>query len=162
MSLNNRARLIIGLTFVAAFILVSLPGPGWLDQFRPDWVALVLVYWCLATPERIGVGTGWLVGLLLDVLFGSLLGQQAFAKTVIAFLTVKLHLRIRAYPRWQQAATILLLLFINQFLVYWLRDLIDTAPIQVEFWSTAIVGMVLWPWIFILMRKVRRSISYKI
>lgn len=159
MSLNNRARFIIGLTFVVALILVSLPAPAWLDQFRPDWVALVLIYWCLATPERVGIGTGFTVGLQLDVLFGSLLGQQAFAKTVIAFLTVKLHLRIRAYPRWQQAATILLLLFINQFMVYWLRDLIDSAPIQAGFWSTAIVGMVLWPWVFILLRRVRRSIS---
>ena len=109
-----------------------------------------------------GVGTGWIVGLLLDVLYGSLLGQQAFAKTIIAFLTIKLHLRIRAYPRWQQATIILLLLFINQFLVYWLRDLIDTAPIQAGFWSTAIVGMVVWPWLFILLRRVRRSISARV
>lgn len=159
MTLNNRARLVIGLTFVVAFILVSLPGPAWLDQFRPDWVALVLIYWCLATPERVGVGIGWLSGLMLDVLFGSLLGQQAFAKTLIAFLTVKLHLRIRAYPRWQQAAMILLLLFLNQLLIYWLRDLVGTAPVQTGFWSTAIVGMVMWPWVFVLLRKVRRSIG---
>lgn len=151
--------MIIGLTFVVAFILISLPSPAWLDQFRPDWVALVLIYWCIATPERTGVGTGFIVGLLLDVLYGSLLGQQAFAKSVIAFLAIKLHLRIRAYPRWQQAATILVLLFINQLVVYWLRDLIDAAPLQSEFWSTAIVGMVLWPWLFILLRKVRRNIS---
>ncbi len=162
MTLDNRARFSIGLTFVVAFILVSLPGPAWLDQFRPDWVALVLVYWCLATPERVGVGTGWLVGLLLDVLYGSLLGQQAFAKTIIAFLTVKLHLRIRAYPRWQQASTLLLLLFLNQFLVYWLKNMVSTTPLQGAFWSTAIVGMVLWPWIFMILRKVRRGINNKI
>ena len=162
MTLDNRARFIIGLTFVVAFILVSLPRPAWLDQFRPDWVALVLVYWCLATPERVGVGTGWLVGLLLDVLYGSLLGQQAFAKPIIAFLTVKLHLRIRSYPPWQQASTLLLLLFLNQFLVHWLKNLVASAPLQSAFLSTAIVGMVLWPWIFIILRRVRRGINNRL
>jgi len=156
MDQNNRSRLVIGITFLVALILAILPGPDWAEPFRPDWVGLVLIYWCMATPQRVGVGVGWTVGLILDVLYGSLLGQQALAKTLLAFLTLKLHLQMRMFPRWQQAVTVLVLVAINHLLVLWVKDLIVHTSVQWSYWTSSIVSMLIWPWLFVILRDVRR------
>ena len=66
-------------SFLVAMMLTSLPLPETAIIYRPDWLILVLIYWCMAIPERIGIFTGWMLGLLLDVMYGSLLGQNAMA-----------------------------------------------------------------------------------
>jgi rod shape-determining protein MreD len=78
---------VIVVSFLLAFWLSEIPLPGGLDRFRPDWVAMVLIYWGMALPHRIGIGVGWGVGLLLDVGRGGLLGQHALALAVVAYLT---------------------------------------------------------------------------
>ena len=70
---------IIVASFAAAFVLTGLPMAGWAAPWRPPWVALVLLYWCFAVPERVGVLAGWGCGLVLDVLVGTLVGQHALA-----------------------------------------------------------------------------------
>lgn len=151
-----RGRLILYASFGIATIMNILPGPTWAEPFIPDWVALTLIYWCMALPQRVSVGTGWVLGLILDVLYGSLLGQHALAKSVIAFITVKLHPQLRMFPRWQQAVSVLVLLAINQLLVIWIRGAIGQAPASVAYWTPSIVGMIVWPWLFVVLRDVRR------
>ena len=73
-------------TFIIALLLTIMPLPEWARYLRPDWVGLVLIYWCLAVPERVGVITGWLMGLLVDLLTGAILGQHALALTVVAWI----------------------------------------------------------------------------
>lgn len=151
-----RGRLTILATFAVAVVLSVMPGPSWAQPFVPDWVALTLIYWCMATPQRVSVGTGWVLGLVMDVLYGSLLGQSALAKSVIAFITVKLHPQLRMFPRWQQAVSVLILLAINQLIVIWIRGATDNAPGTVIYWTPSIVGMLIWPWLFVILRDVRR------
>lgn len=153
---SSRSRIVIAFTFLVALILAILPVPRWAQPFRPDWVSLVLIYWCMATPQRVGVGIGWMVGLILDVLYGSLLGEQALAKTLIAFLTLKLHLRMRMFPRWQQAVTVLVLVVVNHLVVLWVRDLVTHAPVRWSYWTSSVVSMLIWPWLFVILRDVRR------
>ncbi len=152
----GRSRLALFASFAVAILLSVMPGPGWAEPFRPDWVGLVLIYWCMATPQRVGVGTGWLIGFVQDVLFGSLLGSHAIAKALIAFITLKLHLQLRMFPRWQQAAAVLVLLVLSQLLVLWIRGLAGTAPETFIYWTPSIVGMLVWPWLFVILRDVRR------
>ncbi len=152
----QRSYLIIALSFVVALVLSVVPVPDWAEQFRPDWVGLVLIYWCLATPNRVGIGTGFAVGLIQDVLYGSLLGQYALAKTIIAFLTVRTHLRVRVYPAWQQAIAVLIILAIGQLFVIWVRAVIGKPALGFSYWTPSIVGMVMWPWLFVVLRDIRR------
>lgn len=156
MDARTRGRLTIYTTFAVALVLAVIPAPDWAEPFIPDWVALTLIYWCMAIPDRVSVGTGWVVGLVLDVLYGSLLGQHALALTLIAFLTVKLHLQLRMFPRWQQAVIVLILLAISQLLVIWIRGIAGRAPETIAYWTPSIVGMVVWPWLFVVLRDVRR------
>lgn len=152
---GQRRVTLIG-SFTAAVLLAAMPFPVWAEPFRPDWVALVLIYWCLAIPERVSVGTGWLLGFIQDVLYGSLLGSNALAKTLVAFLAVRLHLQLRMFPRWQQAVSVFGLLIANQLLVLWIRGAIGHAPELISYWTPSIVGALLWPWLFVILRDLRR------
>lgn len=160
--LGGRAqrRVLIGGTFAAAIILSIMPVPAWAEPFRPDWVALVLIYWCMTAPDRVGVGTGWFVGLTMDVLYGSLLGQQALAKTLLAFLVLKIHLQLRMFPRWQQGVTVFVLIGLNQLLVLWIKGATNQAPHTWAYWIQTVVSALLWPWLFILLRDLRRRANF--
>ncbi len=92
--------LLVLLSFLVALILSSLPLPDIAIVFRPEWLMLVLIYWCMAIPGRIGIFTGWLLGLTLDVMYGSLLGQNAMALAIVAYLVNTFHLRVRVFPIW--------------------------------------------------------------
>ena len=146
-------------TFLVALMLTVMPLPDWLRPARPDWVGLVLIYWCLALPDRVGVVTGWFAGLLVDLLTGTLLGQHAMALAVIAWLTLRFHQRIRLFPVWQQALIILVLLVLHQLLALWVDRFIGRPGPPWYFWTPSLLGMLLWPLIFASLRTLRRSFS---
>ena len=155
-SAQPRGRFIIGLTFLVAFVLTIVPLPDWFKAFRPEWVALTLIYWCIAVPQRIGVGSAWLSGLLLDVLRGGMLGQHALALAVIAFLILKVHRQFRVFPLWQQALFICALIIIYQLLVMWLNSIVGIKGDGWRYWLPSLSSALLWPWMFVILRDVRR------
>jgi rod shape-determining protein MreD len=143
-------------TLALAMFLTLLPMPTLLQDFRPPWVALVLIYWCLALPLRVGVGWAWLVGLLLDVLSGTVLGQHALAFSVMAFAVVQLHQRIRIFPLVQQAFSVLVMLLVERLLSLWVMGGTGQPAPRLGYWAPAVVGAILWPWVYIVLRDVRR------
>jgi rod shape-determining protein MreD len=147
---------VILMSFIMAVMLTLVPLPDWAAHLRPAWVAMVLIYWCMALPVRVGVGTGWLAGLFLDVVNGALLGQYALALALIAWVTHSLHQRLRLYPVWQQSLVVLLLLLLQQLLVIWVRGFIGQSPDTLLHWLPAFTSMLLWPWLFVILRDVRR------
>ncbi len=153
---QHQGGLTVGVSFVLALILVVLPLPEWAQPLRPPWPAMVLIYWCIALPDRVGVGVGWTIGILLDVLSGSLLGQHALGLSVVAFLAVKLHQRIRLFPLWQQALTVLVLLLVDRLLTLWVAGATGEPAPPLWYWVPPLVGMLLWPWLFIVLRDIRR------
>jgi rod shape-determining protein MreD len=148
---------IIALTFAIALGLTVLPLPEWAAPFRPAWVLLVLIYWCLALPNRINIGAGWLAGLCMDVMTGALLGQFALAYAVVAFLAVKLHQQIRVYPLWQQALSIFTLVALAQLLSVWVLGIIGQSPNSWLYWMPSVSSALLWPWLFLILRDTRRK-----
>lgn len=149
------------LSFLVAYVLTILPLPAWLQQARPDWVALVLVYWCIATPQRVGVGIGWISGLLQDAVQSSLLGQHALAYAALAYLTLKLHQRFRVFPLWQQALSIMLLLLLARLVILWSNSFVGRPLLVMDYWLGALTGAALWPLVFLLMRSLRRGFSVR-
>ena len=145
------------LTFIGALMLQMLPLPEWAQALRPDWVALVLIYWCIALPDRVGVGIGWLAGLMLDVAHGALLGQNALALAVVAYLAIRLHQRIRVFPLWQQAVSALLLVTLHLMLVLWLKGATGQSAETWAYWLPALTSMLLWPPTFLILRGLRRA-----
>lgn len=157
MNQEHHAGWIIALSFAVAFMLTAVPLPEWAANWRPAWVALVLIYWCMALPERIGIGTAWCLGLLLDVQQGTLLGQHALGLATIAWLTVKYHQRVRVFPLAQQALVVCGYVLIMQFLNLWVRGIMGVPPQHWSFWMPAFTGMLLWPWLFVILRDLRRK-----
>ncbi len=147
---------IILLSFLVALMLTIVPLPGWAQGFRPEWTALILLYWSLALPQRVGVGVGWLAGLLQDALLGTLLGQHALAFALIAFLALRLHRPLRLVPIWQQALAVLALLLVAQLVVFWINGIIGRPAPAWQAWASIPVGAAMWPLIFYVLRGVRR------
>lgn len=147
---------IIAATGLISLVLSILPMPEGLQLYRVQWTALVLIYWCMAVPERVGVGIGFLAGLLLDILTGTLLGQHALGLSVIAFLTIQTHRRVRVFPLWQQSVFVVLLLLVERMLFFWVDGTIGRPARGAESWVAPFLGGIIWPWLFIVLRDLRR------
>ncbi|MCH7815622.1 MAG: rod shape-determining protein MreD, partial [Proteobacteria bacterium] len=115
------ATWVIVLSFFIAYLLAIVPFPQWAMHYRPEWVPMVLIYWAMALPYRIGIGSAWFVGLLLDILEGSILGVNAMSLVVIAYVTLSLHLRMRMFSSLQQSGLVLALVGLNLMLSHWLQ-----------------------------------------
>ena len=147
---------IILLSFIAAFILSMVPLPQMLQNIRPEFVLIVLIYWCIALPTRIGVGYGWIAGLIFDVSTDALLGQHALTFALIAYLAIQLHQRIRIFPIWQQALTIFVLMMFQGTITLWIKGMLGDAPELSVFILPAFSTALFWPVAYILMRQIRR------
>jgi rod shape-determining protein MreD len=145
---------VIYLSLLAGFILTIMPLPEWANTFRPQWVVLILIFWCMTLPERIGVGVGWTTGFLLDVLTGTLLGQHALGFSVVAYLMLRLHQRVRVIPLRQQVFTIFILLLVERLLALWSTGAANYPTPSLWYWVTPLVSTLLWPWIYIILRDI--------
>jgi len=157
--LNGRGTFIITMTFLLAFILTLLPIPLWAGWFRPAWVLLVLIYWNLRFPNQVNIGIAWFVGLLMDVLNGTLLGEHALAMTVASYFVIKMHARIRMFPLVQQGLCVLLLVLLYQFVIYNIQGFVNEAPQSKWYWISALVSMLLWPWVVSILKNLHQHLK---
>lgn len=151
-----QTSLAIILSILAALLLSVMPMPDPVSLGRPMWLAMVLAYWVMALPHRVGLLTAWLAGLVSDVLFGQLFGQNALVMTVVVWMVLLLYQRIRRFPLWQQSLVMLPVFGIAQMVLLWLNSLSGNRPPTLLFLLPAVVSAVLWPWVFSLLRGVRR------
>jgi rod shape-determining protein MreD len=150
----------IMLTIVIASLLGIMPLPQWLEIWRPEWIALVVVYWVIALPHRIGLFTAWLVGFFVDVLEGSLLGLNAIALTLIAYVALSLYQRLRMFTPLQQSTTILMLIGVSQLLIFWVLTATgQNTPQNLLFVVSALSSALVWPLVFVLLRFGRRALK---
>ncbi|MEZ5573627.1 MAG: rod shape-determining protein MreD [Halioglobus sp.] len=147
---------VILLTFFAALVLSALPLPAWLQWGRPAWVALTLIYWCIALPQRVGIATALVLGVVVDAMEGAVLGQNAFALVVVALLSIILYQRLRVYSLWQQAGVVFILVGINQMICQWLQNLEGLSMLPRLFLLPAVTSALLWPVVLHVLRGLRR------
>jgi len=148
---------VIVLSFIIAFMLTAMPLPHSVENWRPAWIVMVLIYWCMALPDRVGIVISWILGLLLDVQQGAVLGQNALALAIISYITIKSYQRLRVFPLAQQALMVCLYVMIFQLIVLWIKGMMGIPSQTWTFWMPAITSMFLWPWLFIILRDVRRK-----
>jgi len=152
-------RIPVIVTLIIALLLSVVPMPDWLQAFRPDWLALTLIYWAMMLPRTWSVGSAWLVGLVLDVAHGTLLGQHALALSFIVFVTVRLHLLMRVFPMSQLAATVFSLLALYQFILFWINGVAGIPVAAIQYWAPVIGGTLLWPLIALLLNGARMRVQ---
>lgn len=146
----------IALSLLAALLLTAVPLPPWAAAWRPAWVAMVVIYWCLAMPERIGVFLAWGIGLMLDVLHGAILGQHALGLATVAYLAVLYHQRIRVFPLIQQSLVVGSMVFVYLGSMALIYNLLGSRRYDLDYLLGALTSALLWPWAFVILRDVRR------
>ena len=149
--------LVIYISLLLALVLMILPLPDWVQVYRPNWVALALIYWSMALPKHVGLWFAFLTGIVVDVSQGTLFGQHTLALVVIIFINLNFYQRIRVLNLPQQAIYVFALLLINQVLVAWVEGIMGRPTPLMSFFGAPLVGMLIWPWIFIVLRDVRRK-----
>jgi len=143
------------ITFIVGLMLTVMPLPESAEQFRPDWLALVVIFWAMQLPRTWSVGSAWLIGIVLDVSYGTLLGQHALALRLIAFATVRFHLLMRVFPLSQLSATIFALLALYQFILFWVNGVAGVTAPAITYWAPVITGTLVWPFLFMFLSGVR-------
>jgi rod shape-determining protein MreD len=150
---------VVWLALALALLLSVSSMPKFMELGRPLWLALFLTYWVLALPHRVGMTTAWGIGLLADVLNGSLLGQNALVLTLVTFLVLTLHQRLRMFPMWQQSTVLLVVFGLAQLVQLWLNALTGSRPPTLTFVLPALISALLWPWISMLLRGLQRRLG---
>ncbi|WP_043526870.1 rod shape-determining protein MreD [Litchfieldella xinjiangensis] len=154
-----RGLLMIWLSLLLALCLQVMPlSDAWLI-WRPDWLGLMLIYWCVVTPQRVGVLHGFVLGILLDLIEGSPLGLNALSFSLLAFMSALVYQRFRAYSLFQQAFLVFLLLGIVQLMEQWLRTIFGPFSMHLAFLLPAVIGAILWPWLFTMLQSLRRRLA---
>lgn len=143
-------------TFLGALLLNLFPWSGVWLALKPDFLALVLLYWCIQHPRLVGVGTAWFCGLLMDVSQGALFGQHALAYTLLGFAAEFFHRRVLRFPLWQQAAHVAALLILCMLLVLLVRVAGGAAPANWSNFLGAMSGALLWPLASIVLQWPQR------
>jgi rod shape-determining protein MreD len=156
--LNSRHYCLIVTSILLAIVLNMLPLPEWAYWFRPEWVLLVLIYWIMLLPHRINVGCAWSLGLLVDVMNGSLLGEHALAFTLIAYIVARWHQWLRLFSFWQQSIIVLLFVLLYQLVLFIIQGMIGEAPQTWSYWFPSLASMLFWPCVFVMLRDWRRRL----
>jgi rod shape-determining protein MreD len=152
---RDRAPWLLPVSVLAALLLGLLPLPALLVPLRPYWLALVLAYWVLEQPERAGLGLAFLLGLVADLAFGSLLGEQALRLVIMTFLLQRFRARLRFFPLSQQSLAIGSLLLNDRVITAAVHYLLGEPTPAAAFWLAPLLGMLLWPFVLLLFDTLR-------
>lgn len=147
---------VIVASLLVAGLLLSVPVPAWASAWQPPWLTLVVAYWCLAQPDRVGITAAFVLGVMQDTLTGAPLGQHALAMTVVAAAVLAEYQRLRVLPLWQQALLLAPLLAVHQ-VVLGLVTGSSGRPVSAAMLLPALSGALVWPWLFLTLRELRRA-----
>jgi len=142
---NRIRRLPMVLSALVALGLAVLPLPTVLEPLRPDFLVLVVIYWCVESPRAGGLGLAFVSGLALDLVQGVVLGQHALALTLMGAWATHLRLRIRVFSVLTQCLTIFALLTGYQFVLFWVDGATGNPVTAFSRWLSPFIGALLWP-----------------
>ena len=146
----------IVLTLLVGLMDNTLPMSGMALTLKPDFLALVLLYWCIQEPRLIGVGVAWCLGLMMDVVDATVFGQHALAYAVLAYGAGHFRRRVLRFPLWQQAAQVAVLLLLSSGLVLLVRIAGGAPPPRWTYVVGSLTGALLWPLVTVLLQWPQR------
>ncbi len=153
--------MLAGASMLIALVLSMVQLPYTLTLARPNLPLLLLIYWVIIEPYRIGVTFAWLLGILLDVLYSTVFGQHAIAFCFVAFLAFMLHLRLRIFPMWQQMLVIFILVGMYQLMIKVIQGLVGDITDSFLYWLPSLTSAICWPilvWVMPFDRRIKKMI----
>ena len=130
---------------ILSFLLLLLPLPDEWLLWRPEWVALTFIYWCLKLPKKISIILAWVAGLFIDVFHGSILGQHAMGMVVVVFMSLRLLPRLSTSILWHQYALIFLVLGTYLLINLWIMAATGSNPATWHYWIPLLSSLIIWP-----------------
>lgn len=141
------------LSSFVALVLSALPLPPLLDALRPPFLVLAVIYWSIAAPRAGGVTLGFAAGLALDAFQGAVLGQHAFAMSLVSYIGVREHQKIRSKPYLQQALIVLGALLIYEFVAFSIDGWSGHPMTSSRRWLHIATGAVIWPLVAAILER---------
>ena len=145
------------LALIVALALSAQPLPEWLAPFRPDWVAMVMIYWAMHMPRRFTLAAAFSAGLLLDALHGTPIGQHALALVLLCYLPLKLHLRLAVVSVTQTTLWVVVCLALYHFVLFWCNGATGKFVAITFYWGPLIGSAMLWPLLLLSLDNLRRG-----
>ena len=162
MSLNSKQSYVVYIfSVILAIILKIAPWPIAFAEMNPDWILLVLIYWSVNMPERVGIFNAFFIGLLTDVLTGRLLGEYALVYSLVCYFCLNSHKQLRHFPLLQHSVFVIVNLTLSQILIFWMENIQSITQFQGAFWQPILTGVLVFPVIHWLLRRTHniRKIS---
>ncbi len=132
-----------------------IPLPQGVFFYWPDWIPMIMVFWALTTPDRFGPWVGFVVGILLEVIFVRKFGIEGLALASLIVLVNRSHLQLRVLSVWQQTIVVVLYIAIYKLIAGWLNGLIADFTITREYWYSLLGDLLIWPFLIILLNEVK-------
>jgi rod shape-determining protein MreD len=145
--------ILLGMVLAVLHLPESLPQ--WLGWLRPSWVALVVFFWVLEVPHRIGLVSAWILGLGLDVLQAEPLGLNGALLAGLTYVTWRFYERVRMYSTLQQCGLLFVLLTVMELLRAGARDLLGSGAWSAAAFLPPLISAVIWPLLFGLLQQLR-------
>jgi rod shape-determining protein MreD len=145
------------LSLLATLALAVVPLPNLVAPLRPDFVAVVLLYWSLMAPRQFSLLTAFWMGIALDTLSGALLGQNALALLAVVYLAEKFHLRLRVFPVSQLAFAVFVLLGLYEFILFWVDGMAGRTVPLAERWLPPLTGTLVWLGLYTFLDRGERE-----
>lgn len=155
--LKFRSYFVVYCSFLIALIFSIFPLPIYLNLFRPELVLMVLFYWTLALPDKIGSFHALFLGLVLDLLLGSTIGLHALLLPLFSYFVAINFQKIRCFSMAKMTVLVGGAVFINKLALYLIASIQHDIVLHLYYFVGVIVSMILWPWFFILMRVIRQN-----
>lgn len=153
--IRPRHAWVLPVSLLLALLLGLLPLPEMLQPLRPYWLALVMAYWVIEGNDRVGLGVAFAVGLVADIAFGGLLGEQALRLVVMTFILQRFRTQLRFFPMAQQALAVGGLLLNDRVITTAVHLALGEPLLPWTYWWAPLLGMLLWAPLFLLLDALR-------
>lgn len=134
------------LSLIIAFALTIIPlRESWL-LWRPEWLALTLIHWGLVSPQKSSLLLAWFLGLLVDAIHGSILGQHALGFTIVLFMTLRMRPQVLFIDSFFQKLFIIFIVLGTYLLInLWIMGITGNSPSGWGYWLTVGSSLLIWP-----------------
>lgn len=152
---------LIWISFIPAIVLAIVPVPQFFEYARPTWPLLLVVFWMLTAPAQVGLITAWSTGLFMDIMTGTILGQQAFAMLLSAFLVSCLYKRMYRATVLEQCLLVMYVVTVFQLTYLWVGMISEEIYFSFSYLIPIGTSIVVWPIIFFVLDKLSCIYSTK-
>ncbi len=142
------------LSIFIALILSIVHLPSALQTWRPEWVALAIIHWAILFPRESNYLVAWTSGLLLDALWGNILGQHALGFVIVLFITIRMSERITPKTLFQYFFLVFIALGSYLLVNLWILGLTKDKPSDWSYWFPLLSSLLIWPFVHGLLNQL--------